>query len=339
VHAGDMPNTELPATTDERYEEKEKLAQEADIHITVYSGIGPKTSPLKKDSPDKMYLGANSDPDKPSPYVKELDFYSKEEVEAAMPRYKRRKVSIHLEDSFVLAQSKDALTHEERRPPEAEITATEWVIPLIKKNNIKAKLCHFSTKAGLEKVIEARKDGADITVEVTPHHLYFDTSMITDENRKWLQMNPPLRSPEDRLYLIEALRNGDIDYLASDHAPHTREEKMNGMSGVPHLDTFGGFTTWLMAEHNFTPQDIARVCAYNPGQFVKPFLPESLGKGFGKIEEGYVGSFTVINPHDPVTITKDHLKTKCGWSPFEGHEFPGKVVDTWIKGKRYKTAY
>jgi len=78
--------------------------------------------------------------------------------------------------------------------------------------------------------------------------------------------------------LITALRDGLVDYLATDHAPHTIEEKMNGMSGMPHLDTYGAFATWLMAEHGFSPGDIARVCAYNPGSFVNEFLPRASAK-------------------------------------------------------------
>ena len=83
------------------------------------------------------------------------------------------------------------------------------------------------------------------------------------------------------------------------------------------------------------PQDIARVCAYNPGKFVNEFLPPLCGKGFGKIEKGYIGSLTVINPNEPITITADKLKTKCAWSPFEGMAFPGRVKYTIIAGKVY----
>jgi dihydroorotase len=159
--------------------------------------------------------------------------------------------------------------------------------------------------------------------------------MLTGENCKWLQTNPPLRGREDRLALITALRDGLVDYLATDHAPHTIEEKMNGMSGMPHLDTYGAFATWLMAEHGFSPGDIARVCAYNPGSFVNEFLPQGFGKGYGVIEPGYVGSLTIINPDAPFVIRRDEMKTKCGWSPFEGYKMPGRVTYTILNGKVY----
>jgi dihydroorotase len=159
--------------------------------------------------------------------------------------------------------------------------------------------------------------------------------MLTDENRLLLQMNPPLRSPSDRLALIEALRSGLVDYIATDHAPHTLEEKATGVSGVPLLDTYGAFATWLMAEHNFTAQEIARVCAYNPGRFVKEFLPAGFGEGYGVIAPGYVGSLTVLDLNSPWTVLREEMKTKCAWSPFEGFTFPGRVRHTVLQGRVY----
>jgi dihydroorotase len=157
--------------------------------------------------------------------------------------------------------------------------------------------------------------------------------MLTDENRLWLQMNPPLRSPDDRVALIAALKRGDIDYIATDHAPHTVEEKGRGASGVPHLDTYGAFATWLMHEHGFSGQDIARVCAFNPGKFVREFLPAGLGKGYGMIERGYVGSLTIVDLNSPYEVGRDSIRSKCGWSPFEGYALPGSVRYTVIRGQ------
>ena len=100
----------------------------------------------------------------------------------------------------------------------------------------------------------------NVVAEVSPHHLYFDEEILTEKNQNWMQMNPPLPSKDDRDYLIEALREGIIDFIATDHAPHTKEEKLKGTSGTPQLDTYGLFVTWLMKEQNFTPQIVARVC-------------------------------------------------------------------------------
>jgi dihydroorotase len=177
-----------------------------------------------------------------------------------------------------------------------------------------------------------------VTCEVTPHHLFFDATMLTAENRNWLQMNPPLREPEDKAALLKALREGLIDYIATDHAPHTQEENERGISGVPHLDTYGAFATWLMATHGFTPQQIARVCAYNPARFVREFLPAECGQGFGEIAPGYMGSLTILDMHTPWTVRREDVNTKCAWSPFEGVTFPGRVRATVIRGKLHEVA-
>ena len=328
----EMPNNPVAPVDDASYAAKERLAEKSLVPVFLYAGIGPDTRPLSRNVPYKAFMG---------PSVGDLFFRSEEELELALVRYEGKQVSFHCENPAILTAHEHESTHEARRPREAEVRAVEFALAMIEKYRLNGKICHFSAREGLPKIVEAKQKGIRVTCEVTPHHLYFDDTMLTptyesgraDSNRKWLQMNPPIRTREDRLAMIEALRNGDIDYLATDHAPHTREEKLKGISGVPHLDTYGAFTTWLMAKCGFTPMDIARVCAYNPGLFVNQFLPARFGKGFGKIEEGYAGSLTIINPNAPRTVRREDLKTKCGWSPFEGVEFPGRVVHTIVGGK------
>ena len=186
-----------------------------------------------------------------------------------------------------------------------------------------------------------KANGPYTTIEVSPLHLMFDTSMTDKDPSLWLkiQMNPAIQGPEHRRQLIDGLRSGFIDYIATDHAPHTEEEKCSafarmqedfphektnvaladrtarekhydfkriccedGMSGAPWLDTYAPVVTWLMMNENFITQEIARVTAYNPGKFVNPFLKHQFadsdidfGKGFGKIEEGYVLSLIHIS--------------------------------------------
>ncbi|KKS23762.1 MAG: Dihydroorotase, partial [Candidatus Nomurabacteria bacterium GW2011_GWC2_41_8] len=84
----------------------------------------------------------------------------------------------------------------------------------------------------------------------------------------------------------------------------------------------------------FSPEEIARACSANPGNFFNQFSPNR----YGKIKEGYIGSLTILNINKPTTITKDILKTKCGWSPFEGITFPGSVAMTIIKGVAFAKA-
>jgi dihydroorotase len=330
THVADMPNNPVAPVDDAKYAEKEKLTVKSAVHVTLYAGIGPETNPLLRHVPYKAFMG---------PSVGDLFFSSREQLEKVIAKYRGKNVSFHCEDPAILEESKGAATHEQRRPAKAEIAATEFALYLIERYGLIGKLCHYSTKGGLEKIAAAKARGVRVTAEAAPHHLFFDDTMLTDGNRLWLQMNPPLRGREDRLALIAALRDGLVDYLATDHAPHFREDKMGGRSGVPHLDTYGAFATWLMAEHRFSSRDIARVCAFNPGAFVKEFLPTGLGRGFGNgygvIEPGYFGSLTILNPDAPTVVRREELKTKCGWSPFEGYTLPGRVTYTVLGGKVY----
>ena len=324
VHVADMPNNVIAPVNDQLYAEKEKLTAKSDIHITLYAGIGPETHPLERHVPYKAFMG---------PSVGDLFFTSAEQLEQAIARYRGCNVSFHCEDPVIMDANSGALTHEERRPAAAEISATALALQLIERYELQGKLCHYSTRDGLPMILAAKARGVRVTAEVTPTHLFFDRSMLTEENRLWLQMNPPLRTREDRLAMIEALRRGDVDYVATDHAPHSQEEKRHGHSGVPHLDTLGAFATWLMAEHGFTPEQICRVFALHPGRFVREFLPAEFGEGFGRIAAGYVGSLTVLDSGTPYTVTRESLKTKCGWSPFERFTFPGSVRATIVQGK------
>ena len=318
VAFADMPNNPIPPVDDDSYAEKEELTRKSQVPVLLYAGIGADTQPLKRKVPYKVFMG---------PSVGELFFNSDEELEAKIKLYAGQNVSFHCEDPEIIKELTTELTHEERRPKEAEIVALSFALELIKKYKLKGKICHASTIEGIRKIAEAKRWGVNVTVEVTPHHLFF-----SNKNEKMFQVNPPIRqSEENRLALIQALKNGDIDYLATDHAPHTLEEKEKGVSGIPHLDTYGSFMTWLMAEHDFTPEDIARICAKNPGDFFSEFAKEK----HGEIREGYVGSLTVIDPNKKIKIERKNLKTKCGWSPFEGFTFPGSVIMTIVRGKVY----
>ncbi len=323
VAFGEMPNNPVPPVDDASYEEKNNLAQKSPVEVVLYAGIGPNTKPLGKIVPYKVFMG---------PSIGELFFSSKEELEKVISQYAGQNISFHCEDPEILEKNKTKEAHALRRPPEAEVSAIDFALILIKKYKLKGKICHCSTLAGLEKVIQAKKEGLDVSVEITPTHLFFDaeTSQGAD---KFLQMNPPVRqSHTERLALIQHLKDGNIDYLATDHAPHTTEEKEKGVSGIPQLDTYGPFVSWLIREHSFTYEDIERVCSRNPGRFLNEFS----NMKYGEIKEGYAGSLTIVDMNKPVWIKKEILKTKCGWSPFEGMTFPGSVRITIVKGIPYQ---
>jgi dihydroorotase len=321
VHVADMPNNPAAPVDDATYAAKEAHLHSKNLPVvfTLYAGIGPGTRPLSRNVPYKAYMG---------PSVGDLFFRSLDQLEETLAHYRGQAVSFHCEDPVLLEAHKSEPTHERRRPPVCELSATRFALAMIEKYDLTGKLCHYSVGEGLSLIREAKRRGLRVTAEVTPHHVFFDTAQITDANRGAMQMNPPLRAPADRLAMLEALRDGTCDYLATDHAPHTLAEKAKGVSGQPHLDTYGAFVTWLIVEQGFTPERIAAICSANPGEFVNPYRAER----FGRILPGYVGSLTVLDLKKPTTIRREDLKTKCGWSPFEGVTFPGSVAAVFVRG-------
>lgn len=322
VHVADMPNNRVAPIDDASYRGKQAHLRERNvpIQVTLYAGIGPATRPLSFAVPYKVYMGHS---------VGDLFFTTLEDLDRVLANYQGCDVSFHCEDPVLLEANKHAATHEQRRPSECEVSATRFALAMIEKYDLSGKLCHYSVGEGLPLIREARRRGLKVTCEVTPHHLYFDTADITDANRGLMQMNPPLRETADRLAMLAALRDGTLDYLATDHAPHMLEEKVRGISGQPHLDTYGAFVTWLIVKQGFRPEQVAAFCSANPGKFVNPYTAP---KKFGRIEPGYVASLTVLNLARAVTIRREDLFTKCGWSPFEGVTFPGSVEAVFLNG-------
>ena len=323
VAFAEMPNNPVPPIDEKSYADKYELTKKSAVEIVLYAGTNPASKPLTIKVPYKVYISKS---------VGDLFFDSYDQLDGFLENYRGQNISFHCEDPKILKDNAEQATHEQRRPAAAEISAVEFALKMIEKYNLIGKICHLSTAEAANQVADAKTRGVKVTAEITPHHLYFDETMMTAENHAMFQVNPPIRqTPENRSALIEALRGGVLDFLATDHAPHTIAEKERGISGLTHLDTYGPFVSWLMKEHQFTAQDIARVCAYNPGNFINSFTSAK----YGKIEQGFAGSLTVMDMDKPIKIDKSRLKTKAGWSPFEGAEFSGSVTMTIIKGTPY----
>lgn len=337
LFACDMPNNPVAPIDDESYLAKYKLSMRVPFALLPYGGIGPTTNPLSFLVPYKAYMGHS---------VGDLFFSDSPSLDHALARYKNQYVSFHCEDPDILDRHKNAATHFERRPISAEFEATKYALSLIEKYQLKGKLCHYSSGDGLKEILAAKKRGVDVETEVTPQHLYFSEEEILDLEDQTrvtqFQMNPPIRNRYNRELLLAAVKNGEIDYLATDHAPHSPEEKRKGMSGLTGLDTFGAFTTWLMLEKNVDPKMVAKIAAENPGEFYNRFhrawLKDSpyqkvKGLGLGQIEKGYSASFTLLDMSKPQTITKNFLKTKAADSPFLARTFPGSVHEIYFNGQ------
>jgi dihydroorotase len=336
VHVADMPNNPVPPIDDKSYLEKMALTKKSEVPILLYAGIGPETRPLSFSVPYKVYMG---------PSIGDLFFKNNTDLDSVLVHYRGQCVSFHCEDPEILEKHKGEKDHFTKRPVVAELMATDFALSLIEKYGLKGKLCHYSAGEGLESIRRARQNGVNVTCEVTPQHLFFSEEKIRAMDKAeqvHFQMNPPIRSESDAQLLLAALKRGEIDYLATDHAPHSHEEKNAGMSGLPGLDTFGPFVTWLMADCGIKAETIALIASENPGRFFNSFLSSlneksdlmaKWGRGMGFLEKDYSASFTVINLKKPITISREQLKTKAAWSPFLGVTFPGSVETLILAGK------
>ncbi len=190
-------------------------------------------------------------------------------------------------------------------------------------------VCHISTKESVRVVRDAKKAGIRVTAEVTPHHLLLSDSDIPglDTNYK---MNPPLRSPEDREALLEGLRDGTIDFIATDHAPHTEEEKQQTMSlapfGIVGLETaFPLLYTYFVKTGKWTLKQL------HDYMTVKPC--EAFGLPYGKLEAGRSADITLIDLEREEKIDKSTFLSKGKNTPFDGISCFGWPVMTMAKGK------
>ena len=324
VLVGDMPNNPDPPSNAESYLRKRALAdQHSLVDVVLYGLLASGVTPFRDDIPWKCYFG---------PSVGEIESWGDSTVEQVLAPFAGQMVMFHAEDPAILARHSDQPTHEQRRPAEAEVEAIRTILKTCHGLQIHAHIAHLSTADGLALIEQARRDGQCVTTEVTPHHLSFD---IENRNQfecgSWLQMNPPLRTRRDRAALRQGLISGAIDCLATDHAPHTIEENAAGVSGVPLLDTFGAYLCRLADEGIPWPVLVERAST-TPAKIFSNFIDGH----FGDLQPGSVASLTVLDLRQPWSIERKDVRSRAGWSPFEGTTFPGQVIETVIRGVRRK---
>ncbi len=200
-------------------------------------------------------------------------------------------------------------------------------IELVKKSGCKYHVCHISTKESVELIRKAKADGVDISCETGPHYLTMNDSMLQEDGR--FKMNPPLRSEEDRLALIEGIKDGTIDVIATDHAPHSRDEKSKGLEksamGVVGLETaFAVCYTKLVKTGIITLEKLIELLNSNA---IKRF-------GVGtEIKVGAKADLTIFNLDEKFTVKKDDFVSKGKASPFEGEELYGRCKTTFVNGQ------
>ena len=189
-------------------------------------------------------------------------------------------------------------------------------------------VCHVSTKESVRAIRDAKKAGIHVTAEVTPHHLLLTEDDVPGDNAIY-KMNPPLRSKEDRDALIEALLDGTIDCIATDHAPHAAEEKDQPMTRAP-FGIVGSETalpllyTHFVKNGDWTLQQLVDYLTIKPAQTFD--LP------YGKLEEGSLADLTIINLDQEREIKAEDFHSKASNTPFLGYKVYGNPVLTMVEG-------
>ncbi|MDY6865399.1 MAG: dihydroorotase [Halobacteriota archaeon] len=217
------------------------------------------------------------------------------------------------------AEDRKSVLKDPKRPKICEIKAIESVLKMKKSLDVKLHICHLSTKRGLE-LLKGRK----ITKEVTPHHLLLSKDDF-ERAGSFAKMNPPLRDESDRASLWQGIREGNIEILASDHAPHTIEEKSmqvsDAPSGVPGVETMIPLMLPLVRKNMISLERLVEIASNNPA---KIFGLESKGA----IEVGKDADLIFIDMKAEEKIKPDKLHSKCIWTPFEGKTaiFSDKVL-------------
>ena len=202
-------------------------------------------------------------------------------------------------------------------------------ILLAKETGVKLHLCHCSTKDSVLMVYMAKQEGLPVTAEVCPHHFTLCDMDIQSADTNY-KMNPPLRSQEDVDALKEGLRSGIMDVIATDHAPHSEEEKARSLQDAPFgivgLETAMALTwTELVAPGYLTPMQMVEKMSYNPAQI--------LGIKKGTLKEGSIADVTVFDPSATYLIDKEKFASKGKNTPFHGREVQGRVKATIVNGK------
>lgn len=217
------------------------------------------------------------------------------------------------------------------RSTEACYASSSFAVDLAKKKGARLHILHISTTRELELFrndipLKEKK----ITAEACIHHLWFSDRDYAEKGSliKW---NPAVKSANDRDNILKAVIDNRIDVIATDHAPHTLEEKSNSYFQAPS----GG----PLVQHGLT----ALLDLYHQGKISLEKIVEKTSHAVsdlfnihkrGYLREGYHADITIVNLNDPWQVRRDNVLSKCGWSPFEGHQFKSSVTNTIVSGKR-----
>lgn len=209
------------------------------------------------------------------------------------------------------------------RSEEACLASSRKAVELAKKYGTRLHIAHLSTAEELELI------GENITAEACVGHLYF-TELDYQRLGTRIKVNPSIKTPVDQFLLRQALTDGRITVVGTDHAPHLLEQKQGGCvraaSGMPMIQ-FSLVTMLELVDEKVLPLErMVELMCHNPARL---FGVER--RGF--LRKGYRADMVIVRPRSPWTVTKDVIQSKCGWSPVEGHEYQWRVERTLCNGK------
>ena len=241
-------------------------------------------------------------------------------------------ISAHCEDETLLFggyihDGEYAKLHGHKGIPSAsEYKQVERDIELVKEIGVKYHVCHVSSKGSVDAIRKAKAEGVDITAETGPHYLVFNDIMLREDGG--FKMNPPIRSEEDRLALLQGIKDGTLDMIATDHAPHSQEEKSKGLlslNGIVGIETaFPVLYTDLVKTGEITFEKLVEIMSVNPA------------KRFGldiAIEEGKTANLAIMDVDGEYTINPEEFYSKGKSTPFKDKKVYGKCCMNFTNGK------
>jgi dihydroorotase len=334
----EQPNTVPNAVTQEILEEKYKIASKTSYanYSFMMGGTNDNLEELLKTNPKnvagiKLFLGSSTG---------DMLVDSSKALEKIFSNTKML-IAVHSEDETTVKENLERYKiqfgddipvkfHPEIRSVEACYKSTVKIIDLAKRTGARLHVFHLSTAKELELFTnKIPLEEKQITAEVCIHHLWFsDEDYATKGNLiKW---NPAVKSSEDRKALWEALLDDRIDVIATDHAPHTLEEKQQVYTKAPSGGPLVQHAVVAMFEANhqgkISVEKIVEKMCHNPA---KIFKIEK--RGFIKV--GFYADLVIVNPTSPWNVKKENVIAKCGWSPFDGYNFKSRITHTFVNGE------
>ncbi|MEG3895247.1 MULTISPECIES: dihydroorotase [unclassified Microcoleus] len=325
----EMPNTRPLTTTQAALDDKlTRAAQKCLVNYGFFIGATPENLPDLLDANPtpgiKVFMGSMHG---------DLLMDDAANLEAVFAKGDRL-IAVHAEDQVRINQRRqefagvtDIAVHSQIQDNQAALLATQLAVKLSKKYQRRLHILHLST--GEEAEFLRQEKPSWVTAEVTPQHLLLNTSAYKTIG-SLAQMNPPLRSARDNEILWQALLDGVIDFIATDHAPHTLAEKAqdypNTPSGMPGVETSLPLMLTQAVAGRCT---VAQVANWMSAAVAKAYkIPKK-----GSISPGFDADLVLVDLDNYRPVVREEIVSKCGWSPFEGWNLTGWPIVTIVGGK------